>query len=90
MNQLILLTSGDMMQRTSSLGNIRATFTQEGENQFGVVLEVNSNKFLITMQNIADQIEQFEIIAMKGFIELSNKIILTIKKLVEHLRYRAE
>lgn len=42
------------------------------------------------MQNIADQIEQFEIIAMKGFIELSNRIILTIKKLVEHLRYRAE
>ena len=90
MNQLILLTSGDMMQRTSSLGNIRATFTQEGENQFGVILEVNSNKFLITMQNIADQIEEFEIIAIKGFIELTNKIILTIKKLVEHLRYRAE
>lgn len=42
------------------------------------------------MQNIADQIEQFEIIAVKWFIELSNKIILIIKKLVEHLRYRAE
>jgi hypothetical protein len=90
MNQLILLNPSDLSQRTSSLGNIRATFTQEGENQFGVLLEINGNKFLIAMQNIADQIEQFEIIAMKGFIELSNRIILTIKKLVEHLRYRAE
>jgi hypothetical protein len=90
MNQLNLLTASDISQRISILGNIKATFTQEGENQFGVLLEVNSNKFLITMQNIADQIEQFEIIAVKWFIELTNKIILTIKKLVEHLRYRAE
>lgn len=90
MNQLNLLTANDISQRTSILGNIKATFTQEGDNQFGVLLEVNSNKFLITMQNIADQIEEFQIIAMKWFIELTNKIILTIKKLVEHLRYRAE
>lgn len=90
MNQLNLLTANDISQRTSILGNIKATFTQEGDNQFGVLLEVNSNKFLITMQNIADQIEEFQIIAMKWFIELSNKIILMIRRLVEHLRYRAE
>lgn len=65
MNQLNLLTASDMSQRISILGNIKATFTQEGEHQFGVLLEVNSNKFLIAMQNIADQIEQFEIIAVK-------------------------
>ena len=65
MNQLNLFTANDISQRTSKLGNIKATFTQEGDNQFGVLLEVNSNKFLITMQNIADQIEEFQIIAMK-------------------------
>lgn len=88
MNQLNLLTASDISQKTSTLGNIKAIFTQEGENEFGVILEVNSNKFLISMQNIADQIEEFQIIATKWFIELSNKIILMIRRLVEHLRYR--
>lgn len=88
MNQLILLTPADISQRTSYLGDIKATFTPSGENQFDIVLEINSNKFMITMQNISDRIEEFQIIAMKGFIELSNSIILMIKRLVEHLRYR--
>ena len=90
MNQLILLTPTDISQRTSYLGDIKATFTPSGENQFDVVLEINSNKFMIAIQNIADHIEEFQIIAMKWFVELSNSIILMIKRLVEHLRYRAE
>ena len=90
MNQLNLLTLTDVSQKTVRLENIKATFTEYEENTFDVVLEINSNKFLISMQNIADQIQQLEIIAVKGFIELSNKIILTIKRLIEHLRYRAE
>ncbi|MEI7563605.1 MAG: hypothetical protein WCJ39_08485 [bacterium] len=90
MNQLFLLNQTATLQKTVWFENIKATFTETQENMFDVVLEVNSNKFLISMQNIADQIEEFQIIAIKGFIELSNKIILTIKKLVEHLRYRAE
>jgi hypothetical protein len=90
MNQLFLLNQTATLQKTVWFENIKATFTETQENMFDVVLEINSNKFLISMQNIADQIEEFQIIAIKGFIELSNKIILTIKKLVEHLRYRAE
>jgi hypothetical protein len=90
MNQLFLLNQTATLQKTVWFENIKATFTETQDNMFDVVLEVNSNKFLISMQNIADQIEEFQIIAIKGFIELSNKIILTIKKLVEHLRYRAE
>jgi len=89
MNQLVLLTADDLSHRTSRLGNIKATFIQEAQDQFDVILEINSNKFLIKMQNIADQIQQFEIIAIKWFIELSNSIILMIKRVVEHLRYRA-
>ena len=90
MNQLILLTATDVSQRTISLGNIKATFTESKEDTFDVILEINSNKFLICMHNIADQINEFEIIAVKWFIELSNKIIIILKRLVEHLRCRAE
>jgi hypothetical protein len=90
MNQTILLTPTDISQKTVWLENIKATFTQQEENNFDVILEINSNKFLINIRHIADEIQQLEIIAVKGFIELSNKIILTIKKLIEHLRYRIE
>lgn len=90
MNQSILLTPSDISQKTVWLENIKATFTEQEENTYDVTLEINSNKFLISIQHIADEIQQLEIIAVKWFIELSNKIILTLKKLIEHLRYRAE
>lgn len=90
MNTAFLEASTDISSKTICTENIKATFTPGANGTFDVVLEVNSNKFLICMQSIADQIEMFEIIAVKGFIELSNRIILTIRKLVEHLRYRAD
>lgn len=78
------------MQKTIHIDNIKATFVGIKENFYDIVLEINSNKFLISMEAIADTIEQFEIIATKGFIELSNRIITIVKKLVEHLRYRLD
>lgn len=80
----------DVCQKTVCLDNVRAIFTEDGNGWYDVVLEINSNKFLIAMHNIADQIESLEIITTKGFIEISNKIILMIKKLIEHLRYRVD
>ncbi len=74
--------------KTSYLDNIHATFTENTDGSYDVVLEINSDKFLINIGKITNNIERMEIIATKGFIELSNKIILTIKKLIEHLRYR--
>jgi len=54
------------------------------------LLEVNSNKMMIAMQGAFDAIEQFEIIAVRGFIELSTAFIQTIKKLVQHLLCRLD
>lgn len=79
-----------MSQKTINVDNIKATFTGIRENFYDIILEINSNKFLINMETIADKIEQFEIIAAKGFIELSNKIVMMVKQLVEHLRYRID
>ncbi len=90
MNQLLLLNPTSISQKTVLLDNIKATFTELGQNNFDIILEVNSNKFLIAMNNVADQIEQFEIIAIKGFVELSNRIILLIRQLIQHLRYRLD
>ncbi|MEI7919889.1 MAG: hypothetical protein WCH65_07130 [bacterium] len=80
----------DVYQRKVSLENVHATFTETTYGSYDVILEINSNKFLIALHNVADQIESLEIIATKGFVEISNKIILMIKKLIEHLRIRLD
>jgi len=55
---------------------------QNDQGVYEVLLEINSNKMLIAMQGALDYIEQFEIIAVRGFIELSTSFIQTIKRLV--------
>ncbi|MEI6117789.1 MAG: hypothetical protein WCP92_00565 [bacterium] len=85
-----LITQLDVCQRKICLDNVNALFTENGDGSYEVVLEINSNRFLIAVNNIADQIESLEIIATKGFIEISNKIILMIKRLIEYLRYRLD
>ena len=80
----------DICQRKICLDNVCALFTQTNTGAYDIVLEINSNKFLIAMHNIENQIHSLEIIAIKGFIELNNTIVLMIKKIIEHLRYRLD
>lgn len=90
MNQMSLVTSTDTTQKTAHLENIHATFSENLDGSYDVILEINSNKFLILVHKIANEIERLEIITSKWFIEISNKIIIMIKKLIEHLRYRTD
>jgi hypothetical protein len=79
-----------LTDRQACLDNIRARFTENSDGSYDVILEINSNKFLIAIQNVADHIVSLEIIAIKGFVEITNKIIMMIKRLIEHLRYRLD
>lgn len=93
MNQISLLSSTENTentQKTVHLENIHAIFNKNLDGSYDVILEINSNKFLIVIQKIANEIEKLEIITSKWFIEISNKIIIMIKKLIEHLRYRID
>jgi len=90
MNQIALIWQTETIQKTVCLDNVYATFTENIDGSYDVILEINSNKFLITVEKIENHIERLEIIATKGFVEISNKIILMIKKLIEHLRYRLD
>lgn len=85
-----LLTASEMNQKTVYLEGIRAVVTQNSASDFEVLLEINSNKILIALQGAYDAIEQFEILAIKGFVELSVSFIKTIKKLVGHLLCRLD
>lgn len=73
-----------------SIEGIKASITQCADSEYEVLLEVNSNKMLIALQGALDMIEEFEIIAIRWFIELSTSFIQTIKKLVEHLLCRLD
>lgn len=88
MLQAQLLTTPDC--RSISIDGITASILEQKENNYEILLEVNSNKMMIAMQGAIDYIEQFEIIAVKGFIELSTNFIKTIKRLVQHLLCRLD
>lgn len=88
MNQVQLLSSTEY--KTIAIEGISATILQQEADNYEILLEVNSNKMMIAMQWAIDAIEQFEIIAVKGFIELSTAFIQTIKKLIQHLLYRLD
>ncbi len=90
MFEMPLLTSSECNQKTVSIEGITAVVTQHSASDFEVLLEINSNKILVALQGAYDAIEQFEILAVKGFVELSVSFINTIKKLVGHLLCRLD
>jgi len=72
------------------MDNIKAVFTNIRENVYEVVLEISSHKFVISLENIFEKIEKFEILAVKWFMEITRKSVQTLKKLVEYLLYRID
>lgn len=68
--------------------NIKATFVNlEGIQE--LLLEINSNKFLINFKTSMNRIEEMEIVAVKWFVELSLWVLRTIKKIVTKLYFEA-
>ena len=65
MIQQSLLSSVDLGVRTINMDNIKAVFTNVKDNMYEVVLEISSHKFVISLENILEKIEKFEILAMK-------------------------
>lgn len=87
MQQLKLFDQGFELIKTIDFENIKATFMKIWENIYELILEINSNKFLINFQATMNQIEQMEIVAIKWFVELSISIVKTIKKIVSMLYF---
>ncbi len=85
MLQWTLFTQSDINQQSVCLGNIKVMFVNTFDDFYEVVLEVNSHKFFIKVSRIFDQIVEFEILAVKWFLEVSRKIVEMIKSLIDHL-----
>lgn len=86
--QKTLMDKDFVQQRTVYLKNIKATFCCTENSFYDIVLEINSNKFFLSVQQIANQIQEFQIVCVKWFIELSNKLIFLLRQLVSHLFIR--
>jgi hypothetical protein len=84
-NQGMLLPVEVCAKRSVSWEMIKANFTEIDSSTYEVLLEISSNKFLVTMTKDENWIHSFELITMKGFMEVTTKIIDLLKRLVLHL-----
>jgi hypothetical protein len=85
LTQGLLLNTEVCASRYVHRDTVRASFTDLGTSTYEVLLEVSSNKFLVNMVRDESWIQSFEIIAVKGFMEITTKIIDLMKRLVAHL-----
>lgn len=67
--------------------HVKAWFRKMTDTFHEVVLEINSNKFLITMKAGLSKLEQFEIIAVKGFVEVGMKVVNLLRRIVTALYF---
>lgn len=88
MQQLNLLHISEL-QKDSSRDHIKANFNKISDSLHEVVLEINSQKFLIKIQAGLQKIEKFEVIAVKGIIELGVKVMRLLKNVVSVLYFEA-
>jgi len=87
MQQLRLLHQHQLLDRTVSLDQIKATFKKAADDVQEVVLEINSHKFLINIKAGLQSLERFEVIAVKGLVELGVKFLRLLKRIVTVLYF---
>lgn len=87
MQQLRLMPVDAYKSRTITFDHVRAHFTALTESVHEVILEVNSHKFLIRIKAGLKKLEQFEIVAVKGFVEVGMKIVNILKRIVSALYF---
>ncbi len=71
----------------TELLNVSAVFKCIDDNLYEVLLQINSNKFLIRIQTAMNRIEKFEILAIKGFINLSLSTLRVLKNVIYKLYF---
>lgn len=87
MQQLRLVWSDAIVYKTMHTQHVKAWFKKVADWVQEVVLEINSNKFLITIKAGLLKLEQFEIIAVKGFVEVGMKVVNLLRRIVTALYF---
>lgn len=87
MQQLNLLNETWNLDKNIMIENVRAKFIKIGEWIYDVLLEVNSNKFLLRIEAAMTKLESFEIIAVKGFVDLTLNVYRILKRIITKLYF---
>ncbi len=87
MYQAALFAEDSLANHTVLGNNMKATFQEKEEGKYDVVLEINSHKFLISMKPGWNELEEFEIIAVKGFVEYSYDVMHALRDIVKNVCY---
>lgn len=84
--QWTLIDSGLCAKKDITRNSIKASFTETQKDNYEVLLEVSSNKFLVNIvTDTTGMIQWFEIVTVKWFMELSKRVIEVIKNITSHL-----
>ncbi len=83
----LLSTYENVIYKSFFYENISAIFSKIWDWEFEVLLNVNSNKFLIHLKVAMNKIEQFEILAVKWFVDLSVNLLKVLKRIVYSLYF---
>lgn len=87
MYQAALFTEDSLTNHTVQGNNMKAIFHEKEEGKYDVVLEINSHKFLISMKPGRNELEEFEVVAVKGFVEYSYDVMTALKDIVSNVCY---
>ena len=87
MYQAALFTQDTLDKHTIQGNNMKAIFEEKDEGKYDVVLEINSHKFLISMKPGWNSLEEFEVVAVKGFVEYSYDVMQALKNIVSDVCY---
>ncbi len=68
---------------------MKAIFEEKDEGKYDVVLEINSHKFLISMKPGRNDLEEFEVVAVRGYVEFSYTVMQALKNIVKNVCYGA-
>lgn len=87
MQQPALFDSSICTQHTVSGNNIKAIFQEMENGAYDVVLSVSSHKFLLHIKPGRNEIEEFEIKAMRWYIDYNVSLMHTLKKIMKQICY---
>lgn len=87
MQQPLLFDASICTHHTVQGNNMTAVFEEKWEGAYEVVLTVSSHKFLVHVKPGTYDLDEFEIVTMRGFIDYNISLMHTVKKIVSHMCY---
>lgn len=87
MQQPLLFTQELCTQHTVSGNNIQAVFYDREDWTYDVVLSVSSHKFLIRIKPWYNEIEEFELQAMRWYLDYNVSLLYTVKRIMRNICY---